>query len=691
MKKQNVPILLSISLITWASTLSPTLAREKPEFTTLLEAIYAQQVEQVSYEELRENLWAFYQQPIDLNQATREDLVLLCILTETQLDRFFEHLAKNGALVSIYELQAIPTFDPSTIYQLTPFVQVQETYPSHTSDLVSPGGISQQHNYWLGRYERTLETKQGYQFNEKTGMVPYAGSPDKLATRLRCRTPQGVGLGVAGRKYPGEAFVWDPTTTSYGFDVWSAYLLLENKRLFKTLIIGDYQIGYGQGLVVNAGFSMDKSSETIPIMRTRNMGIKPHTSLATYGLRGIASTLQWKYLELTTYYASTNLDGKVWQDEAGQAYVKSIQRDARHRTTTEIAKKGQVNEQVIGGTLVGRTQANHAELGINALYNYYAIPLHPHPKKPHPPNFSGQENFNLGLFYRYLWQNLHFFGEGAIATSGGKAMLGGLIASLSAKADVSLLFRHYDEDFYSPHGDAFRENASSNSNEEGIYMGLKLQPIKKLNLHAYYDYFRFPAPTPRIPEPSSGYDWLAKATYQLTKPTLLLLQRKTTNKPQKINQPIETAEAVATGKKSKYKAQLKHTMHSNMALSSEVQWSNYVLLARTTRGYALVQKATYKRRPWSITGQVAWFDTDYDNRLFVYEQDVLYSRPMPQPYYKKGMKYYAYLCYKPTPSWRLELKYTLTWYVEEESIGSGQEKIEGNTQNELKLQAIYKF
>lgn len=684
--------LLSVYLILLSSVLVSIPARGKPDFTTLLDAIYVQQVEAISYEILRENLWEFYQHPIDLNKASREDLELLYILTDTQLDCFFEHLEKNGALVSIYELQAIPEFDLPTIYQLIPFVQVQETYPRHFRGLMGPSSANQRQSYWLGCYERMLETKQGYRPNQKTGIVPYVGSPDKVVTRLKCRHPQGFGWGLSARKYAGEAFTWDPTTARYGFDVWSAYFLMENKSKLKTLVLGDYQVGYGQGLVVSSGFNMDKSSETIPIMRTNNLGIKPHTSAATYGFRGVAATLQWKPVEVTTYYAYTDLDGKVLEG----AYVRRVQRNMYHRTETDIDKKGQVNEQLIGSTIVYHSKGQGAELGLNTLYSQYSIPIQPSPNSKNPWSFCGQDNFNLGLFYRYLWQNINFFGEGAISKSGGKAVLAGLVASLSARTDVSLLLRHYAKDFHNLYGDAFRAN-SSNSNERGIYLGLKLQPTKKLTLYAYYDYFRFPEPITTISEPSSGYDWLAKATYQLNRPTLLLFQRKEVAKPRSVSQTQgstrgETAKLVATGKNSKYKAQLKHTIGSTIGLNSEVQWGNSKLLNQTTRGYTLVQSAAYKiTRKLSITGQVAWFDTDYTNRFFFYEKDVLYSRPMPSPYHKKGMKYYILLCYKPTPSWRLDLKYVFTWYKDETSMGSGREEVEGNIKNEVKLQAVFKF
>ncbi|MEM7383082.1 MAG: hypothetical protein AAF400_02060 [Bacteroidota bacterium] len=698
MKKWAIPWVLRIGLTGVMGAYEPISAHEKPEFTTLLDAIYSQQVAGVSYEALRENLWEFYQHPLALNHASREDLALLCILTDTQLHHFFEHLEKNGALLSIYELQAIPGFDLNTICQLLPFVQVPETYPTYTRALIKLGA-SQRNSYWLCRYERTLESKKGYQLDEKTDRIPYAGSPDKIITHFRYRHPQGWGLGILGRKHPGEAFTWHHATERYGLDVWDVYFLLENKQLLKSLVLGDYKVGYGQGLVVNAGFGINKSSDAIPVIRTNNLGIKPHTALSAYGLRGVAATLQWETTEMTTYYACTSLDGEVLEGSPPEhKYVERVHRDKSHRTEKEITGKAQVNEQVIGIALIGRTRANKAELGVNALHSHYAIPIRPKPTLGSAHSFEGQNNTNLGVFYRYLWQNFHFFGEGAICSSGGKAGLVGVVASLSSQVDTSLLLRHYAPTFYSPHGNAFRENSSGNSNEQGVYLGLRLRPLKKLTLDAYYDYFKFPAPTATIPKPAAGYDWLARATYQLGKPTLLLLHCKGASKARKVprpkskkDAPQEASPSVDNSKQYKCKAQFRHVIRGKVYLNSEARWSRYSWLEQTTWGYACSQSATYSKRRFSITGQVVWSDTDYQNRVFFYEKDVLYGRALSTPYHKQGIKCGIYVCYKPTPAWRVELKYAFTWHLNETSIGQGHEKTEGNTRNEIKLQIMVKF
>ena len=675
MEKWSTPWVIRIGFIATMGAYAPVSAREKPEFTTLLDAIYSQQIEEISYEELYENLWEFYQHPLALNYASREDLSMLCILTDAQLDHFFDHLEKHGPLRSIDDLQAIPDFDLDTISQLLPFVQVPETYPKPTKALVKPGRPGSQHSYWLGLYERTVDKAKNSKTENKpkkqaedsqTEQKSPAGSPDKIDTRFIYRHPQGWDLGILGRKNPGKAFIWDHATARYGLDVWIGYFLLKDKWLLKSLILGDYKIGYGQGLVAKTGFGISKGSDAILSIRT-NKGIKPHTSLATYSLRGAAATLQWGSTEMTTYYAYTYLNGNVKNDP----------------------------EQVIGIALLKRTESDKAELGLNVLHNHSDDQSDEH-------SLSDQDNTNISLFYRYLWKKLDFFGEGAISfgegaisLNGAKAVLFGVRAGLSPQIGAMLLFRQYGPAFYNPHGKAFKEN-SGNKNEKGLYLGLRLRPLKKLTVNAYYDYFRFPDPTATIPERSAGYKWLTKATYQLGKPTMLLLQCTGTSKARKIAKKemkslSKDTRPVSQFQQYKCKAQLRYAVGRNIYLSSEAQGSSYRWRKNTTWGYAVRQSVAYKRGQLSITGQVTWSETDYQNRFFFYDRGVLYSKALSDPYCKKGINCSLYVCYKPTPSWQVELRYVFAWHLGEPSTSQDDEKTDENIKNQIKLQLMYKF
>ena len=661
-------------------------AAEQPAFDALLEAIYSDCPEEVPYEVLQEYLWERYQAPLELNQTSREALQRLGMLTEDQLDQFFSHLAKNGPLVSIYELQAIPEFDLPTIQRLVPFVKVEEVYTDYHNRALWAQGLGARDSYGLVRYERTLKTKQGYLPNKKSNKVPYAGSPDGCLTRLSIQQPSGWGLGLAARTRAGEALTWNPATQRYGPSVARFHGVLKHKKSLKALVVGDYVVGYGEGLVLNAGFSMNKSSETIKVIRTNNVGIRPYTTLTSAAFRGIATTWQWGAIELTAYYSMVGLDGRLARNTSSSGqHVPSISRGGYYRTENEIAKKGQVNEQVIGSTWVYKGPTRGAVVGMNALYSHYSHPIQPDTRKGNPLRFSGQDHANGSLFYRYLWQNFHFFGEGALSKNGGKAAVVGTVASLSRYVDTTVLWRHYDQDFHGPFGKGFKENSSDNSNEQGLYLGARVRPWQRLYLDAYYDYFYFPW---FWGEPSAGRSWLGKATYQPTRSILVYLQYKTTTKAQKIPQEQQTA----MGTKNTYKLRYKHTLSKAFSLNSEVQCSSYQQQGTPTWGYAAVQDIAYKIRQLQLKGRVAWFSTEAGvNKLTFYEPDVLYSGFNFPAYQGQGMRYCLLVCYKPTTAFRLEMKYTLMHYRDKDKIGSGQETIEGNVKNDVRLQAIFRF
>jgi hypothetical protein len=673
MKQPSRVLILCIGLISSALAVK---AVEKQDFDELLDAIYGQWEEDLAYEALRERLWEYYNDPLSLNQATREELHMLCILTNDQLDQLFQHLEKNGPLISIYEVQTIPRFDLATIQLLAPFVKVEAMPDHYHSRSLWCKGLEAKNRYVLMRYERTRETKYGYQRNSRRHKTPYLGSPDKLFTRLSIKHPSGWGLGISARKGAGEALTWDPATQRYGAPVGRFHWLLNNKKRIKILVVGDYAVGYGQGIVLNAGFSVDKSSETIKVIRTNNLGIRPHMSVTTVCFRGLAATWQWQPIELTTYYSNVDLDGQVKKD----ASVSSFSRNSYYRTQGEIARKGQVNEQVIGSTLIYKGPARDAELGVNLLYSHYSLPISPTLKRGNPLCFRGQHHANGSIFYRYLWQNFHFFGEGALSKNGGKAAIIGVVASLSCHADATVLWRHYAQDFHSPYGKAFRENSASNSNEQGIYLGAKLSLLRHLHLHAYYDYFYFPWV---LRKPRAGYSWLAKANYQLTKTALVYLQHKTTVKPRQTTK-------VVVGTTQNYKLGWQCALSKTTRLKSEVQCGCYRQLRLPAWSFAATQDIAYSVHKFQLKGRVAWFNAMHaHNKLYAYEPNMLHTGFNFHAYHSRGMRYCLLMCYQPTTSLRLELKYTLTHCKDKKEVKIGRESI--NFKNTMMLQAIFKF
>ena len=77
-----------------------------------------------SGEEMNSELDFFRRNRLDLNHADASDLAALGLLTEIQVQQFILYRKFLGKLLSLYELQAIPGWDLSTIREVLPFVEL---------------------------------------------------------------------------------------------------------------------------------------------------------------------------------------------------------------------------------------------------------------------------------------------------------------------------------------------------------------------------------------------------------------------------------------------------------------------------------------------------------------------------------------------------------------------------------------
>ncbi len=87
----------------------------------------------------------------------------------------------------------------------------------------------------------------------------------------------------------------------------------------------------------------------------------------------------------------------------------------------------------------------------------------------------------------------------------------------------------------------------------------------------------------------------------------------------------------------------------------------------------------------------ALFDTDnYDNRHYVYENDVWLAYSLPA-YYGKGVRKYILLAYTLNKQVSIWLRYAHTRYIDRNMIGAGVDAINGNTKNDIKFETRIKF
>jgi hypothetical protein len=607
------------------------------------------------------------------------------LLSDTQVETFLAYREEQGQLLDIYELQIIPGFDRATIEKLLPFVNVTDPSRRVNASLIrrmfSPG-----QSYFISRYERTLEEKAGFMFQDTTSR--FKGSADKIYYRLRSSQPGDYSIGITGEKDPGEQMRFKPEENQWGFDFTSWHIQLLYKGKLKNIVVGDFQMQFAQGLLLGGAFGLGKGSESVSTSRKSNLGFLPSTSvIESVHQRGAAVTTQpLPDFNLSIFYAR-NLRDAAQQNAGDSLAVTAFQRTGFHRSKTELSNRKKVLENNLGAVFHLDKKTINAGIIVHAvdfdtpvrrtqtLYNQFA--------------FTGSRNINAGLFLNYRYQNMCFFSEAGQTIRAGRGGIAGILMSATRNLDVSIVYRNYARNFHTFFSNAFSENTQP-QNERGVYWGWKYKGGRAYTFSGYVDLFTFPWLAYRRYAPSRGYEWFLRMHYQPSRKASVYLQMREESKFRNLAE-METLYRLAEGLRRNVTVHCDYGVGDNIRLQSRMQYSNYAINENTTEGWALVQDISLTMGRFQFSGRHALFDTDhYDNRQYVYERDAWLSYSLPA-YQGTGVRNYALIEFKAHKQRTIWLRYARTCLLKTEEIGSGPDLIMGNMRNDVKFQVRFKF
>ena len=217
---------------------------------------------------------------------------------------------------TLYELQLVAEMDRQTIELLLPFVCIKTVegpsrYPSLKTVLKYAG------QEVLTRLDIPLYTRKGYEKN-------YLGPAVYHSLRYSFRYGDYFQAGITGEKDAGEPFF--ALHDKKGYDYYSFYGLLKNRGRLKALALGNYKLGFGQGLVIGTDFGLGKTF-SMSASEFRRGGIRKHSSTDSYNyFRGTAVTVEiLRFLELSAFYSHRSMDGVVKGGKIASIYKTGLQ------------------------------------------------------------------------------------------------------------------------------------------------------------------------------------------------------------------------------------------------------------------------------------------------------------------------------------------------------------------------------
>ncbi|MCC7301169.1 MAG: hypothetical protein IT233_00865 [Bacteroidia bacterium] len=665
--------------------------------------------EEEDYSSLIQLLTGYQTEPLDLNYATDEELEDLQLINSLQIQMLRAHIAKHGRLLSVYELQSIDGWDEMTIHALLPFITTGENInrPSYTPRAVLYDG---KHEFIL-RGSRVLEKQKGFSPVDSLDLAGslnsrYAGDPYKLYARYRFTFSNRVSAGITGEKDPGEVFLpgYGPDYAFYrdslkhfshrGFDFYSAHFFFRTSGWLRALAAGDFQAGFGQGLVAWSGMAYGKNPDGISVRRNA-AGLKPHTGTdENLFLRGAGVTLGHGPLELTTFISSKKVDANIVADTSMSAdnfSFSSLQTSGYHSTLSELSDRKVLRQTVFGGNL--RYSGKKLKTGITGVSTSYDLPSGRELALYNQYTFNGSQTWSAGADYSWVHRNMNFFGEMATNESGGFAMVHGMLAVADPRFSFSAVYRHYSRGYHSVFSNPVSESSTA-ANESGVYLGVNIRLRKDLSLSGYYDQFRFPWLKYQVSAPSAGYEITAQFSWQPIKKTELYIRFR--HRETEKDESSGTLDAPERHQQENIRMNLVHMLSRSLSIKTRIEFIRLLSASRalSENGFVIAQDVLWKPigSRWSVAARYALFDTDsYDTRVYIYENDLPGSFSIPALYGNGSRTYLNISC---DLSRYIEIlgRFSQTWYSDREIISEGSlTQISGNTKSEARLMLRVKW
>jgi len=486
---------------------------------------------------------------------------------------------------------------------------------------------------------------------------------------------------------------------NHGIDYVSFHVLIKNQKKLKELILGDYDLRFGQGLVCSSYFSFGKNTLGSPIEQT-GTNINRHFSSSESGyFRGIAATYVLKPLtlgtanrdgkygiEVTTFGSFRKLDGEVTK-----GYFSTISSAELHRTQKEIEIDDRIKLGTLGTHLALLTEKG--QFGITGFTYRFSANFSPIWKPYNCNYFRGKHNENLSFDYRVLYRNLLFFGEMAIDREINAAILGGLVFKPYPRMDLSFLGRSYAPKYNAYYANAFSEGTAVKG-EYGILSSGEWRMYRQWQLNFYCDVYIFPWLKYGISRPSNGYEYAIQTTFKPSSESQIIFRYITKSKDS--NSDICQDKFLLIENQVKNQIRLQVSTVKNVWLIRTTMDGNCISIPSNkieTYGFALSQEINFSPVKWGFSFSLKYtlFDTDdFSNRISSYEKSLPGSFSMPA-YYGAGSRFSSLFEYKISSDLNVWIKIGHVVYRDRDSVGTGLSQVQGNFLTDVSSMIRLKF
>lgn len=604
----------------------------------------------------------------NLNTVTAEELSSLLLLSPTQIQDLIKHRNTYGNFLSILELQVLPSWNVKTIKQLLPFL-----YISNTNDK-----INVKHTIAEGKH--TLLYRTGGKPNGYNNKDPWLKKNRQLL-HYKFKYKDLFQAGWMIEKDAGEPEITDHV---------SLFFAIKNKGIIKQLLIGDFNINMGQGLVHWQGYAFGRSSNLLSGYRQGNF-IQAHTGTDENRFhRGIGLHLKKGKFEFGAFLSKLKIDANVIADSVNKLqWVSSFLLSGLHRNDAEIKDKNTVTKLTWGGKI--KLQLPTGSINLNIIQTNFSIPVQ---KKAQPYNqfaIAGKHWRNMSIDLALSTSIGFLFSELAVDQQLDPAFNIGWLKSLDPKFDIAVIYRNMSSRYRAFESNCITSNSEA-GNETGLLLSFNFQPHARHYLEGFADLSKQHWPTFTLDRPgvaklySIQYSWRPNKKIEIS--TRYQIDTKTNNQGYEINHTS------LIGQKMIYRWRTHIAFNPIESLTIRCR-NEIVKVIEELKAYSSGQLSYLEfifkpsTEPLSISFRYTFFATDdYTSRVYAYERDLssFYSIPA---HFDQGHRNYLLMQYNYKKAVKIQLKLINDQRREKNILISNQQLPLKN--KEWRMQVIWEF
>ena len=596
--------------------------------------------------------------PINLNDADKLDLLRIPFLDLASADEIIIYRTDNSKFYSLNELHLVENLSNELVNLLKPLLSLE----NKTQVIISKPFL----NFIKIRMRSIsdIQSREGFINNN------YLGSKPKIYNRVQASADKYF-LNLTTEKDAGENSLTDFYSVSFS---------ISDFLFFKKFILGDYNLQFGQGLALSKPYGTKKSSfSTISVIKNNRLFSEYTSTDEIKFFRGTAITTSLNNLSISMFYSNKFLSANI--DEDGK--ITSFKMDGIYRTELDLQKKNSTNLQTFGGVLNFKS----AFFRVGFLYTNFLF--NKTFSKEYSPFIRDKNQFNfLSFDYSANFKNLLLTGEFSYNELS-VASINSIFINISRQFRFLTSFRNYPSNYYNFFSNGFGEK-SNTQNEVGFYTGFQISTnFGKFDI--YFDQFSFPNKEENKFN-YSGNELSLFYQYNFYKNLGLNFRYFIETK----DDEIINQNQILTGriKRQRVRTDLLYSVEKNISLKTRFEINLFEERESeiNEKGFLVYQDVKINPfRNLALYGRFIVFKTEsFNTRIYEFENDLI-GTMSNKALYGNGYRWYLMLKYNLFEEFDISVKYTNTYRTDVNELGTGNQKINGNNENQISLQVDAQF